>query len=114
MRRAVRLGPSLVAKSMRWSKLPPGTNWNPIDMATAGDQSITSEILTTIARKKTCNLEDLLQCCTSYTWNQVFLEVDRLSRTGELRLEYKRDGDYALRLPRRQEQPSDRPRLPKP
>jgi hypothetical protein len=76
-------------------------------MAIERDQSITSEILTTIARKKTCNLEDLLQCCTSYTWNQVFLEVDRLSRTGELRLEYKRDGDYALRLARRQEQQSD-------
>ena len=43
-------------------------------------------------------MEDLLQSCNAYTWNQVFLEVDRLSRTGELRLLYKRDGDYAVSL----------------
>ena len=94
--------------------LPPGTNRNPIDMGTAGDQSITTEILAAVGHKKACNLEDLLQICTAYTWNQVFLEVDRLSRTGELRLEYKRDGDYALRLPQRQEQQSNRDRLPDP
>jgi hypothetical protein len=85
-------------------------------MATASDKSITSEILRTVGRKKRCNLEDLLQTCTSYTWNQVFLEIDRLSRTGELRLEYKKDGDYALSLARRQEQvaQSSQNRLPKP
>ena len=45
-------------------------------------------------------MEELLQACDSYTWNQVFLEVDRLSRSGELCLLYKKDGDYAVRLPR--------------
>lgn len=62
--------------------------------------SIASRILAMVGRKKECNIDDLLQSCDSYTWNQVFLEVDRLSRTGELRLQYRKDGDYAVSLPR--------------
>jgi hypothetical protein len=60
---------------------------------------ITSRILRIVSRKRKCHMEDLLQSCDAYTWNQVFLEVDRLSRTGELRLVYQQDGDYAVTLP---------------
>ena len=61
---------------------------------------LTHRVLRVVRRKKQCDMEELLQACDSYTWNQVFLEVDRLSRNGELCLLYKRDGDYAVRLPR--------------
>ena len=61
---------------------------------------LTHRVLRVVRRKKECDMEELLQACDSYTWNQVFLEVDRLSRSGELCLLYKKDGDYAVRLPR--------------
>jgi hypothetical protein len=58
------------------------------------------EVLSIVRRKKTCNLDDLLQECASYTWTQVFLEVDRMSRSGELRLVSKKAGEYSVTLPR--------------
>jgi len=61
---------------------------------------LTHRVLRVVRRKKECDMEELLQACDSHTWNQVFLEVDRLSRSGELCLLYKKDGEYAVRLPR--------------
>jgi hypothetical protein len=58
------------------------------------------QVLRILKRKKTCDLDELLQECTSYTWTQVFLEVDRMSRTGELRLVSKKAGEYSVTLPR--------------
>ncbi|BFU94897.1 MAG: protein of unknown function [Nitrospira sp.] len=60
---------------------------------------ITDRILETVKRTQVCEMEDLVRACSSYTWNQVFLEVDRLSRTGELRLLPKQGGVYAVTLP---------------
>lgn len=37
--------------------------------------------------------------CLEFTWNQVFLEVDRLSRAGHLRLALIGPGRYAVELP---------------
>jgi len=56
-------------------------------------------ILEAIRHENECDLEELVRVCPSCTWNQVFLEVDRLSRTGELRLLPKGNGLYAVRLP---------------
>jgi len=47
-----------------------------------------------------CDLDELLQECTSYNWTQVFLDVDHLSRTGGLRLLCKKAGEYTVTLPR--------------
>lgn len=60
---------------------------------------ITGRIFQMVKRRQACDMEDLLEACPSYTWNQVFLEVDRLSRTGELRLFSKRAGVYTVTLP---------------
>ncbi len=65
-----------------------------------GDTDLTRHLLRFVRRKKQCGMEQLLHGCKSYTWKQVFLEIDRLARTGELRLDYKKDGDYAVSLPR--------------
>jgi len=35
----------------------------------------------------------------SYPWNDVALEIDRLSRSGKLCIFYKDAGDYAVTLP---------------
>ncbi|HWC51855.1 MAG TPA: hypothetical protein VG453_09205 [Nitrospira sp.] len=60
---------------------------------------ITGKIVQMLKHRQVCDMEDLLEACPSYTWNQVFLEVDRLSRTGELRLFSKRAGEYTVTLP---------------
>ena len=60
---------------------------------------IRTHILDAVRRRYECDLEELVCVCSSYTWNQVFLEVDRLSRTGEVRLVAKHPGGYAVRLP---------------
>ena len=61
---------------------------------------LTHRVLRVMHRRKECAIEELLQECSSYTWNQVLVEIDRLSRSGQLCLLYKKDGDYAVRLPR--------------
>ena len=58
-----------------------------------------THILDAIRRRYECDLEELVHVCASYTWNQVFLEVDRLSRTGELRLTPRQAGGYSVKLP---------------
>ena len=60
---------------------------------------VRDHIFEAVRRENECDLEELVRVCSSCTWNQVFLEVDRLSRTGELRLLPKGNGFYAVRLP---------------
>jgi len=56
------------------------------------------QLLRVVREKYTCDLDDLVDACAAYTWTQIFLEVNRLSRLGELCLVYKKAGDYAVRL----------------
>ena len=44
---------------------------------------LTHRVLRVMHRRKECAIEELTQECSSYTWNQVLLEIDRLSRSGE-------------------------------
>jgi hypothetical protein len=69
-------------------------------METSGHSELSDNLLTVIRQMEECDMDDLVRACSRYTWNQVFFEVDRLSRTGELSLVYKKGGDYAVRLPR--------------
>lgn len=59
----------------------------------------TTTILDLIARSPGCNLEDIVFSCRGLTWNQVFLEVDRLSRTGQVCLTQQRPGYYIVAPP---------------
>lgn len=45
-----------------------------------------------------CGLDDLVTFCPELTWNQIFLEVDRLSRAGRLRVMLTGRGRYRLAL----------------
>lgn len=62
-------------------------------------RTITGLILQTIRRHPNCNLDALVRACPQYTWNQVFLEVDRLSRTGEIELASAGPGEYTMSMP---------------
>jgi hypothetical protein len=54
----------------------------------------------------TCDLEDVTRRCPNLTWNQVFLAVDHLSRTSQVRLVPTKMGSYTVTL---LPQPENRP-----
>jgi hypothetical protein len=58
-----------------------------------------SQILDALHHMHEYDLEELLNHLPSYTWNQIFLEVDRMSRAGSLRLLCRGPGLYAVSLP---------------
>ena len=58
------------------------------------------QVLGIVRKQKMCDLDELILGCTSYSWTEVFLEVDQLSRSGELRLQCKKVGEYTVTLPR--------------
>ncbi|MEP6957357.1 MAG: hypothetical protein ABI980_01380 [Nitrospirota bacterium] len=64
------------------------------------NQEMTAEdrVIGLIRHAGTCDLEDIARQCTNLTWNQVFLIVDRLSRTGQVRLVPSKGRSYTLTL----------------
>ncbi len=46
----------------------------------------TQAVMDIVRRSQGCDLEDIVRECPGLTWNQVFLEIDRLSRSGEVAL----------------------------
>jgi hypothetical protein len=47
------------------------------------------QIMQVIIRSPGCLLEEIVLECPGLTWNQVFCELDRMSRTGQVRLTAK-------------------------
>ena len=41
-----------------------------------------------------CPLEEVMNLCPDITWNQVFLAIDHLSRTGQVRIRLDADRTY--------------------
>jgi hypothetical protein len=62
-------------------------------------------VLESLARNPACEFNALVADCSEFTWNQLFYEVDRLSRNGQLRLTSVGGGNYFLRLPPTEEKP---------
>jgi hypothetical protein len=72
-------------------------NLSSIPQREEGEMSqVTDQIMHVIIRKPGCVLEELVRECPGLTWNQVFCELDRMSRTGEVRLTVKGLGVYAV------------------
>ena len=65
----------------------------------ANQNNLRKRLLDIVRKQKMCDLDELILECTSYSWTDVFLEVDQLSRSGELRLLCKKAGEYAVTLP---------------
>jgi hypothetical protein len=59
---------------------------------------LTYRVFGLMRSKKECDLEDLMQGCEPYPWEEVLGEVVRLSRMGDLRIVYKPGGEYTIRL----------------
>ena len=58
------------------------------------------QVLRIVRKQKACDLDELILECTSYSWTDVFLVVDQLSRSGELCLLSTKAGEYTVTLRR--------------
>lgn len=67
----------------------------------AQNATVTDRILDAVSQAPGCLLDELVFVCSDLTWNQVFLEIDRLNRTGRVRLQSAGPGLYTLWLPER-------------
>jgi len=74
--------------------------------------TVEDQVVGVLHRTHTCDLEEVIRQCTNLTWNQVFLAVDRLSRSGEILLVPLGRGMYALTFPLRKDGWPERPSLP--
>jgi len=54
------------------------------------------EHMKVIIRSSGSQLEEVVLECPGLTWNQVFCELDRMSRGGQVRLTMKSPGHYAV------------------
>ena len=77
-------------------------------------QEITADdqVIDIMLHTRTCDFEEVTRQCPDLTWNQVFLAVDRLSRSGEIMLMPRGRGMYTLTFPHRQDGRPDRRSLP--
>jgi hypothetical protein len=60
---------------------------------------VTDRILGAVQRAHECDLDTLTNSLSDLSWGQVFLEVDRLSREGEVLVTLDSGGRYMIRLP---------------
>jgi hypothetical protein len=58
---------------------------------------IARRVMEVVTRSSGCNLEEVMRKCPDLTWNQVFFEVDRLSREGHVILKLEQRGHYSVR-----------------
>ena len=65
--------------------------------------TLDNQVIDVLQRAHACDLEDVTRQCTGFTWNQVFLAIDRLSRSGEILLVPTGQGTYTVTCPQRQE-----------
>lgn len=59
---------------------------------------LTEQIVAVARQVPDCTIEDVQAALPGCTWNQLFLEIDRMSRTGLLRLSKEGGGSYRIRL----------------
>ena len=60
---------------------------------------VTHRILGEVKRMHGCDLDSLAKSLPDLSWNQVFLEIDRLSRQGQVLVTFGTGGRYLIRLP---------------
>lgn len=74
--------------------------------------TVEDQVIGVLHRTPACDLEEVTRQCANLTWNQVFLAVDHLSRSGEIMLVPRGRGIYALTFPYRKDSRPDRRSLP--
>ncbi|MGH7147632.1 MAG: hypothetical protein ACREIJ_07015, partial [Nitrospiraceae bacterium] len=69
------------------------------DLIMASHTPVTDRILGQVQRTHGCDLDTLTKSLSDLSWSQVFLEVDRLSRDGQVQVTLDTGGRYMIRLP---------------
>lgn len=67
--------------------------------AMAQSTTLVDRIVGVVAGHPGCCLDEVAMYCSDLTWNQIFLEVDRLSRSGVMKLALAGPGRYTVTLP---------------
>lgn len=75
-------------------------------------ETVADRILEAVRHAPGCQLDDLVLSLSGVTWNQVFLEVDRMSRTGQVCVTSMGEGTYVIELPHASK--GGKPMKPKP
>jgi hypothetical protein len=65
-------------------------------------RTVADRILDAVHCAPGCQVDDLVLSVPELTWNQVLLEVARLSRTGQVRVTALRKGTYTIKLPNKE------------
>jgi hypothetical protein len=65
----------------------------------AQQTSAEDQVIDIVFRSRACDLDEVTRQCTNLTWNQVFLAVDHLARTGEIMLVRASRGTYRVTFP---------------
>jgi len=65
----------------------------------ASQKPVTTRILGEVKRMDGCDLDTLTKSLPDLSWNQVFDEVDRLSRRGKVLVTFGVKGHYMIRMP---------------
>ena len=68
---------------------------------------VTDRILGAVQRAHGCDLDMLTKNLSDLSWGQVFLEVDRLSRDGQVLVTLDTGGRYMIRLPEHKKEPAN-------
>ena len=58
--------------------------------------TVDDQVIDLVHRAGSCDLEEIMLHCPNLTWNQVFLAIDGLSRSGELMLVSRGRGLYTM------------------
>ena len=64
--------------------------------------TVSDRILEVMQRTPECKLDDLVQTCHDFSWQAVLLEVNRLSREGQLQVTLISARAFAVRLVERE------------
>ena len=62
-------------------------------------EEIRQRIISVIGSASECDLDTLVSRCGDFSWGQIFLEVENMSRIGVIRVTRSVDGRYCLGLP---------------
>jgi len=61
------------------------------------ERTVTDQVMEAVAHHPGCLMEEVILACPELTWNQIFLEVDRLSRSGRVHVTLEGTGVYRVR-----------------
>jgi hypothetical protein len=67
---------------------------------------VTDRILGAVRHTHGCDLDTLANSLSDLSWGQIFLEVDRLSRKGQVLVTRDTGGRYMIRLPDHSREPA--------